>query len=318
MTTKLHSLLAMALLGLAVLVALSGCGGGGQDSLFLNVSQRAGWAPIVGGRLAVASYGGNGLLYLYGMTDAGKSITLLTPSLNDANNLFEGGRHPAFSPDGATLAFVSRRGPSEAIYTMNSVTGDRAGVVKITDDSGLGADSQPSWSPAPDATKLIYSSTRANGLPSIFTARSDGSGGITSILADGFSYEWPGYNPTNPDQIVVQSDRDPANADDTDLFIYTISTAGFSKIADSDFVDGAPAWSPDGTKIAFHSNRTGDYDIWVYTISGGALTHITNDARSDGFPVWNLDGSRLAFTRDRELWSCAANGTDQKQITKRF
>ncbi len=45
---------------------------------------------------------------------------------------------------------------------------------------------------------------------------------------------------------------------------------------------------------------------------------LTSDARSDGFPVWNNSGTRFAFTRDRELWTMAADGTDAKQLTRRY
>lgn len=302
---------------LFLVMVLVGCGGGEDSTLFLNIRHRCSWAPVAEGRLALASYGGNGLLYVYSLTDAGRGLTLLTPSLNDPNNLAEGGWHPSYSPDGQTLAFVSKRGPSASIYTMDATVGDRGGVTEITDDSTYGADAQPNWSP--DATKIIYSSTRSNGVPNIHVANADGSGGITNLTPNANSYEWPCYNPTDNTKIVMQSDWEVAAADDTDLIIFVnLIGGGFSKIADSDFEDGAPAWSPDGTKIAFHSNRAGDFDIWVYVVAGATVTQLTNDARSDGFPVWNYDGSRLAFTRDRELWTMAADGSDQKRLTRRF
>lgn len=302
---------------LLLVILLVGCGGGGDTTLFLNVRHRCGWAPVADGRLSLASYGGNGLLYIYSLMDAGRGLTLLTPSNNDPNNLAEGGWHPSYSPDGQTIAFVSKRGPSASIYTMDATVGDRGGVTGITDDSTYGADAQPNWSP--DSTKIIYSSTRSNNFPNIHEANADGSGGITNLTPDANSYEWPCYKPTDATEIVMQSDRDEANPDDTDLFIFVnLIGGGFTKIADSDFEDGAPSWSPDGTKIAFHSDRAGDFDIWVYDVAGATVTQLTNDARSDGFPVWNYDGSRLAFTRDRELWTMAADGSDQKQLTRRF
>src|SRR5207244_9009480 len=61
-----------------------------------------------------------------------------------------------------------------------------------------------------------------------------------------------------------------------------------------------PSWSPDGTKIAFASNRDGDVDIWVMNADGSEQTNITNDDPSnDDFPRWSPDGRWIAIETDR-------------------
>jgi TolB protein len=63
-----------------------------------------------------------------------------------------------------------------------------------------------------------------------------------------------------------------------------------------------PAWSPDGTKIAFarFSPTTGGaYDIWVMRAGGGGKTRITTHAADEMFPAWSPDGRWIAFTSDR-------------------
>ena len=64
--------------------------------------------------------------------------------------------------------------------------------------------------------------------------------------------------------------------------------------------DLRPAWSPDGSKIVFSSNRDGDgYDrIYVMTADGSGVNRLTNDSARDSDPNWSADGSKLAFTRD--------------------
>src|SRR5205807_3314416 len=53
-----------------------------------------------------------------------------------------------------------------------------------------------------------------------------------------------------------------------------------------------PAWSPDGTKIAFDDGN----EIYVINADGSGLRNITNDpAHFDGTPVWSPDGSKIAF-----------------------
>ncbi len=304
----------VALAAAVVVVCVNGCGGGGDAGMYFTVSERASWSPDE--RFAFASFGGSGLLYCYSVNESGGGVVVLTPSDADEDYADEGGWHPAYSPDGSLIAFASRRGPSPAIWVMDGEVGDRTVLNKLTDDSGLGSDEQPSW--RPDGNAVIFTSTRNNNDPDIRVINADGTG-LADLLATAADERWASYNPQNVDEIALQSDQDDPGSDDTDIFIYTISNQTYQKLADSLFTDGAPAWSPDGTKIAFHSNRSGDFDIWVVEVAGGTLTHLTNDARSDGFPIWSPDGTRIAFTRDRELWSVlAADGTDEERVTRRF
>jgi TolB protein len=62
-----------------------------------------------------------------------------------------------------------------------------------------------------------------------------------------------------------------------------------------------PAWSPDGTQIAFESKRDeGDWDIWVMNADGSALRNLTaNEPAHDGNPAWSPNGQRIAFSSNR-------------------
>lgn len=72
--------------------------------------------------------------------------------------------------------------------------------------------------------------------------------------------------------------------------------------------DMMPAISPDGTRIAFSSNRNGNWDIFTMPITGGAPVQITFDADEEVQPTWAPDGKRLAFSRKNgrtgtwEIW----------------
>lgn len=48
-----------------------------------------------------------------------------------------------------------------------------------------------------------------------------------------------------------------------------------------------PTWSPDGTRIAFTSQRSGQYQIWTMTASGGSQTRITHTSVKEIAPAWS-------------------------------
>lgn len=64
----------------------------------------------------------------------------------------------------------------------------------------------------------------------------------------------------------------------------------------SDYQDFAPAISPDGSRIAFVSNRGGGYEIWIYTRATGEVRRLTTDADAIGGLRWSADGKLIIFT----------------------
>jgi Tol biopolymer transport system component len=81
-----------------------------------------------------------------------------------------------------------------------------------------------------------------------------------------------------------------------------------------------PAWSPDGTKIAFSSSRDGDSDIYVMDADGKNLIRLTRDPEYDSIPNWSPDGRKIAFTSRRdgnfEVYVMNADGENQIRLTQ--
>lgn len=87
---------------------------------------------------------------------------------------------------------------------------------------------------------------------------------------------------------------------------------------------GNPAWSPDGTKIAFHSNRDGPVEIYVMDADGSDPIRLTNSTTiyANAFatdPAWSPDGTKIAFNSDRdgpgEIYTMDADGSDPTRLT---
>ena len=83
--------------------------------------------------------------------------------------------------------------------------------------------------------------------------------------------------------------------------------------------DYYPAWSPDGSKIAFTSGRDGKWEVYVMNADGSGQTRLTNNPALDYYPAWSPDGSKIAFTSDRdgnhEIYVMNADGSELTRLT---
>jgi hypothetical protein len=70
-------------------------------------------------------------------------------------------------------------------------------------------------------------------------------------------------------------------------------------LSDNEYCDQSPAWSPDGSRIAFASDRDGDWNIYVMNADGSAPKRVTRSPGVDRNPSWSPDGKRLAFESNR-------------------
>ena len=81
-----------------------------------------------------------------------------------------------------------------------------------------------------------------------------------------------------------------------------------------------PAWSPDGRKLAFVSQRDGNSEIYVMNADGSAQENLTRQPASDSHPSWSPDGRKLVFVSRRdgnsEIYVMNADGSGLRNLTR--
>ena len=84
--------------------------------------------------------------------------------------------------------------------------------------------------------------------------------------------------------------------------------------------DRQPAYSPDGSRIVFTSNRSGNMDLWILDTRTGALRQLTDDPAQDWDPGFTPDGRHVLWSSDRsgnlEIWIAGDDGSGARQLTR--
>ena len=83
--------------------------------------------------------------------------------------------------------------------------------------------------------------------------------------------------------------------------------------------DCSPAWSPDGAKLSFVTDRDGDSEVYIMDADGSNPTNVTQNPAEDFASSWTSDGTRLIFDTERdgnwEIYSILLDGTGLVRLT---
>ena len=274
---------------------------------------RATEAPLEPARIAFTSRrDGDSEVYVMDAADAdgdGNGDNLIRLTSGDASD----DPHD-WSPDGSKIAFDSDRDGDWEIYVMDAADTDGDGngdsLARLT--SGDALDALPYWSP--NGSKIAFSSDR-DGDFEIYVmdaadADGDGNGDNLIRLTSGDASD--DVNDWSPDgtKIVFSSDRD---GDQEIYMMDAVDTDGdgngdsLARLTSGDAFDGGSKWSPDGSKIAFHSTGDGDFEIYVMAAAdadgdgnGDNLIRLTSGDAFDVLPDWSHDGTKIAFSSTRD------------------
>jgi Tol biopolymer transport system component len=108
------------------------------------------------------------------------------------------------------------------------------------------------------------------------------------------------------------------NVDSRDIFVMNADGSGETPLTENELEEGEPAWSPDGTKVAFRRNIAGNREIFVIDGSGSGEVNLTDNAAEDHDPAWSPDGTKIAYVTSRAPAGIhvmnAADGTGSQNI----
>jgi Tol biopolymer transport system component len=212
------------------------------------------------------------------------------------------------TPPGGCLILSSDRDGDWDLYALNMADADEEigedALLRLTDLPG--EEHGASWSP--DGGRIVFWAEQAGNRDIYVLNVRDALGGAAEGALTRLT-EHPGLDTGprwSPDgsRIAFSSDRDG----NEEIYIMELDagqqgagTGALTRLTDDPARDTAPAWSPDGSLIAFESDRAGNVDIFVTDLEDGSTAKpITRDSARDGHAAWSPDGRYIAYQSGRE------------------
>ncbi|MEP6639114.1 MAG: hypothetical protein ABJC39_07170 [Chloroflexota bacterium] len=234
--------------------------------------------------------------------------------------LVPGGGRDAVSPAGDLVARLE--GDTESGSSVSMVDLDGNEVLRTPLPAGMQAFLELAWSP--DGTAVLVSGclpcdeppgTRHDYLYSVPV-----DGGAPREVADSTTGSF-GMVGWSPDMATIAfSDAQCATTCTGGIGTVRVRDGLVNHLTDAD--DGSPAWSPDGTRIAFTRDGSEGRGIYVIDADGSNLARLTSAStdRGDRSPLWSPDGAWLVFSRETsglgDLYIVSSTGGEPRLLVQ--
>lgn len=270
-----------------------------------------GSAQAAGGentRIVYTSTGGGGE-DIWIMNADGTGATNLTPENGNGDYL------AAISRDGKMIAYnADLTRESTEVFVMNVDGSNKRRVTKCK-----GGNFHPAFSP--DGKKIVFHSIR-DGVRQIYVINVDGTG-ETRLNNDKFENRDPSFSPDGK-KIVFISNRGETDSEGAGNFqIYTMNVdgSGIMPLTTGPAFNLDPAYSPDGKKIVFTTNRDFNAEIYIMNADGTGQQRVTSTTtNNESHPSFSPDGAKIVYhtNRDRgnyEIYTVNIDGTGETRLT---
>jgi Tol biopolymer transport system component len=199
--------------------------------------------------------------------------------------------NPVWAPDGRYIYFSSARGGSVNLWrvAIDELSGRTLGPLEpVTAPSRLVAH----LSFSADGSRLAYASIdlTQNIQRIAFDPVTETIQGEPVAVTTG-SKLWATFDLSPDGQWLALTSDKPQE----DVYVARADGTGLRQLTNDLAFDRNTQWSPDGTRIAFYSNRADGWDIWTINPDGSALTQLTKNGSAHR-PIWSPDGSRMVFS----------------------
>ncbi|HEY6057321.1 MAG TPA: hypothetical protein VIV06_04775 [Candidatus Limnocylindrales bacterium] len=221
---------------------------------------------------------------------------------------------PAWSPDRTKIAFESHAsapglpGPEGRYAQIWVMSADGSNAHPLTSEAANSA--HATWSP--DGNRIAFDSDRGDGKTlQVYVMDADGNNvrRLTGLPGGATLPAWSPDTRANLIAFDALASRE----------IWAVSPDGSDE--PKPLVDGHaayPAWSPDGSRLAFSTTRDGGYQIYLADADGGSMEPLTSGRSHAVNPSWSPDGDRIVFEdglrKDSQLFIVAASGGDPEPL----
>jgi len=218
--------------------------------------------------------------------------------------------YPALSPDGRRLVYATNEGE---IWLME-IGGNPQKLSNLPKNC-----THPSWSP--DGSKIAFIRY------SFQYGKEDGDicivelkhAKVWKLLDQKGVQKYPAWSPDGSNILYTTGYRVSPSKIIEELWLIKSNGIKPRILVSNKFSNIQPDWSPNGQKIAFASDQSGNMEIWIVDKDGKNARNLTQNKAYDADPSWSPDGSKICFVSTRggkmDIWIMDSDGGNVKQLT---